>query len=277
MKALLYLLLATLFSSCLRMEAVQQYAAESSESTHQFNEIDLTFRALCQRKRQLRDLRQSRVLRTYQDSCLLHQQADSAIAEIQAAVQEYLVALQAVSSGDRVIYDLSAVKDGLASSGLINIEATTASAYQNLIELLATATTEAYRRRQVQKLVAEANAPLATLIDQLTFVVDESFREAIEQQKEMLYIDTRELTDSAQTFVERQRVLQQYVAESHYYEQQLLLLDTYAIILNTIKQGHQELYEHRDKLQRQETVRAVAFYASQLRQLQQSFEKKVTE
>ena len=277
MNALLYLLLATLFSSCLSLEAVQQYAVESAESTEQFTEIDLTFQALCQRKRQLRDLRQSRVLRTYQDSCRLHQQADSAVIEMQNAVQEYLLALYSVSSGERIYYDLSSAKDALTNSGLVDIEANTADAYQNLLELLVTASTEAYRRRQVQQLVSRANTPLVTLINQLTLVVDESFREAIGQQKEMLYLNTRELTDSAQTFIERQQVLEHYLTEAQHYEQQLHLLDTYVAMLGAVKEGHKQLYAQRDRLHRRETVATMAFYLRKLRQLQDSFARETTE
>ena len=264
-------------SSCLSLEAVQQYASESAEGTERFSEIDLTFQALCQRKRQWRDLRQSRVLRTYQDSCLLQQQADSALMKMQRAVQEYLMALYAVSSGERVYYSLNPVKEALTGSGLIQVEEKTINAYQNLLELLATASTEAYRRRQVQQLVDQAHPPLTALIDQLTFVVDEAFREAIGQQQEMLYLNTLELADSARTFVERQSLLQQYIEEVRYYEQQLQLLDTYATILATVKDGHQALYDRRRKLHRQETVTTMVFYLAELRRLQTAFEKKVEE
>ena len=274
---ILYLLLTILCSSCLSLEAVQQYADQSVESNEQFNQIDLTFQELCQRKRQLRDLRQSRVLRTYQDSCWLHQQADSAMTKIAGVVQDYLVALGTVASGDRVSYDLGSAPEVLVGSGLINIEANTLSAYQGLLELLVTASTEAYRRRQVQQLVSQAQGPLATLIDQLTFIADESLREATEQQQEMLYLHTRELADSAQTFMERQAVLLPYLTEAQYYEQQLALLNTYVATLRVIKEGHRQLYEQRDQLHRRETVTTMAFYLNELHQLQRSFAKKTEE
>ena len=264
-------------TSCLSLEAVQQYAAEATEGTEQFNNVDLTFQALCQRKRQLRDLRQSRVLRTYRDSCELHQQADSAIIKMQRATQEYLTALYAISSGERVYYSLSPLKDALTGSQLFEIEVSTADAYQQLLELLVTASTETYRRRQVQRLVTQAHAPLTTLLEQLAFVVDEAFREAIQQQKSMLYLNTRELADSAQTFMERQTVLQRYIDEAAYYEQQLQLLDTYVAVLKTIQEGHQQLYDQRARLHRRETVAGLAFYLNELRALQRSFEKDLPE
>lgn len=277
MKMIGYLLLLITCTSCLSLEAVQQYAAEATEGTEQFNNVDLTFQALCQRKRQLRDLRQSRVLRTYRDSCELHQQADSAIIKMQRATQEYLTALYAISSGERVYYSLSPLKDALTGSQLFEIEVSTADAYQQLLELLVTASTETYRRRQVQRLVTQAHAPLTTLLEQLAFVVDEAFREAIQQQKSMLYLNTRELADSAQTFMERQTVLQRYIDEAAYYEQQLQLLDTYVAVLKTIQEGHQQLYDQRARLHRRETVAGLAFYLNELRALQRSFEKDLPE
>ena len=274
MKLITYLSLVLVCSSCLSMKSVQQFATESTESVEQLAGVSLTFQALCQRKRQLRDLRQSQVLRTYQDSCGLQQQADSAVLLMQGALHEYLVSLATVASGERPQYDLSPAKDALLSSGAISLEEETLGAYQSLLELLATATTEGYRRRQVQQLVKQANGPLATLVEQLTLVVNETFREAIGQQKEMLYLTARETADSAQTFVERQRVLKGYIGEADYYEQQLDLLGTYAEILAVIKEGHQQLYEQRDKLHRQETITTMTYYLKELNGLRTAFANK---
>lgn len=270
---IIYLLLVATCSSCLRLEAVQQYATEAQVSTNRFNEIELTFRELCQRKRQIRDLRQGPALRTYQDSCQQHQRADVALQQLQTAVADYLTALSALAGGERITYDLGPVKSALGGSGLISLEENTMGAYQSLLEVLGTAATEAYRRRQLTRLVAEAHLPLLTLLDQLTFVADESFREAIEQQQEMQYLNIRELADSAQTFVERRHLWQEYIEEAAYYEQQQRLLTTYAAMLETIRQGHRQLYDQRNRLNRREAVATLGFYLTELRRLQATFAK----
>ena len=277
MKALSYCLLLVVCSSCLSLEAVQQYAAASTEATDTFSGIQLTFQDLCQRKRQLRDLRQSRVLRTYQDSCAMHQQADSTVIKIQGAIQDYLTALHTISSGERVRYSLAPLQEALTGSGLVSLQAPSADAYRNLLELVTTASTEAYRRRQVERLVTQAHPPLTALLDQLTKVLDESWREAIRQQKAMMYLHTRELADSAQTFMERQEVLRRYIDEARYYEQQEQLLDTHVAVLQVIQEGHQQLYERRDQLHRRETVAGLAFYVGELRSLQRTLDQKSTE
>ncbi len=270
-KATCYVVLLSVCAACLRLSAVQQYADESQTGIHRFDEVSLGFRDLCQRKRQVRDLRRGQAQRTYQDSCVLHRQADSALLTMQSAITAYLSTLSAVSSGERRIYDLSPAADALSNSGLVTWEEGTVGAYQNLLELLATAATETYRRQQVEALVADAHEPLTILLDQFSFAVDESLREAIEQQQEMLYLNTLELADSAQTFVERRGLWQEYVAQSDYYARQLELLNTYAALINTIRQGHQHLYNQRERLDRTETIATTAFYLRQLRDLQQAF------
>ena len=277
MKALLYLLVISACSSCLSLEAVQQYATESATGTDALDAIELSFRRLCQTKRQLRDLRQSKLRSTYQDSCLLHQQADSAIRVMQNAVQDYLLVLAAVSADERIYYNFTSTRDALTNSGLVSIEASTADAYQNLLSLLVTASTEAYRRRQVQRLVAQAHQPVTTLINQLTVVVDQSLLQAIQQQRQMLYINTLELADSAQSFVERRSLLKEHNEQVAYYEQQEQLLDNYLAILESINKGHQQLYDQREKLHRQETVATMAYYLQELRKLRSSLDAEETE
>ena len=261
-------------SSCLRLDAVQQYATESQTAAAQFEEITPTFRALCQQKRQLRDLRQGRAQRTYQDSCTLPLRADSAAQAMQTVLIDYLAALYAVSSGERVTYDLSPVGQAISSNSLISLDENTVTAYQSLLGLLTTAATEAYRRREIKRLVAQAHPPLVTLIDQLRFVTHESLREAIAQQQEMQYLNVRELADSAQTFVERRSLWQEYIEQAERYEHQQQQLDTYAAVLNTIKEGHQQLYDQREQLDRKETISALAYYLRELRQLQSTFQAK---
>ena len=269
---IIYPILLLVCSSCLRLDAVQQYAAESQAAAAQFKEITPTFRALCQQKRQLRDLSRGRAQRTYQDSCALHLRADSAAQAMQTILVDYLTALQSVSSGGRIAYDLSPVGQAISSNSLISLDENTVTAYQSLLELLTTAATEAYRRREVERLVAQAHPSLVTLIDQLRFVTHESLREAVAQQQEMQYLNVRELADSAQTFVERRSLWQEYIGQAEQYEQQQQQLDTYAALLNTIKEGHQQLYDQRKRLDRKETVSALAYHLRELRQLQTTFQ-----
>lgn len=262
-----------LLTSCLNLQVVHQFSEEALESTAEFEQIDLTFQQLCEKKMMMEAVQTGAIKRNYRKGCPLQMLADSAVLKMQHALVDYLNGLYLLTSNQRISYALDPISQALQENTLINLKEEELGAYQKMIELITQASTEAYRKRKTTQYVTQAREPLNTMIDKLVFIMHESLREAAEQQREMLYLQTKELADSAHSFLEKRNLIHAYASELDYYEQQLQLLDTYVAVLRTIKDGHQELYEKRDHLDKDDALETLMHYTGEIRQLQSKFEK----
>lgn len=272
-----FLLLQTamllLLTSCLNLQIVHQFSEEALESTAEFEQIELTFQQLCEKKMMMEAIRAGAIKRNYRQGCQLQILADSAALKMQHAIVDYLKGLYLLTSNRRISYSLDPVAQVLQENALVNLEEEELGAYQKMIELIFQASTEAYRKRKTSDYVAQAQEPLGIIIDKIVFVMNESLREAAEQQREMLYFQTRELADSAHSFLEKRNLILAYASELAYYDQQFQLLDAYITILRTVKEGHQQLYEKRDQLDKDDALEILIHYTGEIRQLHSNFEK----
>lgn len=262
-----------LLTSCLNLQVVHQFSEEALESTAEFEQINLNFQQLCEKKKVMEAVQAGSIQRNYREGCQLQILADSAVLKMQHAIIDYLHGLYLLTSDQRVSYSLDPVSQALQGHSWLNLQEKELSSYQKIIELVAQASTEGFRKRKTTDYVTQAQEPLNILIDKLIFVMNEPLREGALQQQEMLYLHTRELADSAHSFLEKGNLIQAHAKELDYYGQQLNLMDTYVAILHTVKKGHQQLYEKRHHLDKDDTLEALVHYISEIQQLQSKFEK----
>lgn len=260
-------------TSCLNLQNVHQFSEEALESAATFQQVELTFQQLCKKKHLMEAIRHSAVQRSYEGNCKVHFAADSAILKMQQVVTDYLNGLFLLTANKRITYALDPLAEAIQANALINVQEEETAAYQKMLELLMQASTEAYRKKKAAAYISQAQESLTVLLDQLIFVLDKPLREAAAQQQEMLYLQTRELADSAQSFLEKRSLILDYAGQLEYYQQQQQLLNTYITMLHRIREGHRQLYEKRDQLNKDDVLETLLYYTGELRQLQSEFKK----
>ncbi len=267
-------MLAVLFlSSCLNLQTVHQFSEEARESTGKFDQLTLSFRQLCQNKAWMQAVRTGTVPRSYPPDCMLPVAADSAMLQMQQVVVDYLDALYRLTGDARASYSFAPVGQALQGNPLVSLKEEQINAYQQMAELVTQFAGEARRKKKTAAYIAQAHEPLSILIDQLTFILDQPLREAARQQQDMLYLQTRELADSTHSFLEKRALIMDYTARSEEYQRQLGLLDTYVALLQNVKEGHRQLYEQRNRLDKDDTIETLSHYTGALYRLQSAFEK----
>ncbi len=273
-KASIWTIFAGMFLvSCLNLQTVHQFSEEALESTAQLNQLTLSFEQLCQNKHWMQAVRTATLPRSYPPDCTLPATADSALLQMQQVVVDYLNGLSALTSSARTSYSFAPLGQALKQNNLVSIKEEQVNAYQQMAELLTQSAGEARRKKKTATYIAQAHEPLMVLIEQLIFVLKEPLREAARQQQDMLYLQTRELADSAHSFLEKRNLILDYAARSEDYHRQLRLLDTYVALLQNVKEGHRQLYEQRNRLDSDDAIETLSHYTGALYRLQSAFEK----
>ncbi len=264
---------AWVMMSCTSLQSVSQFSEQALASTGEFDRSAPTFQHLCEEKNMMEALRMSQVQRNYQGGCDLALKADTVVNKMQQAVNNYLSGLYLLTSNQRLKYSLDPIAEALQTNTQLGVKEEVVSAYQQVLELLLRSSSEAYRRKKTAWYIEQAQAPLAKILDQLIFIMDTSLREAVEQQREMLYLQTKELSEGAASILEKRNLILSYAQQLKEYEHQCQRLDTYVAILHQIKAGHGDLFEKRQHLNKEESLETLVYYTGRLQQLQRDFEK----
>jgi hypothetical protein len=262
------LLLASGVAGCYSLTHVQQFTAEANQTLAQGVQLRPTFYEVCQQRQRIQLIQQGKLTRQFQQGCDLQQQADSTTIQILQALTRYLMSLQQLSASGRSDYSLAPLGDALQAHPWLAEQGDVVGAYQQLAQISLTGFTESSRRKKAEQLIAQANPAVQTLLDAYQYVLSNLLVESIERQKDLHYFYSLELADSAQSFLEKKLVIEEFMDQQLHYDEQQQMLKQYAEALGAISQGHQALYDQRGQLQQQEAVEVLFYYTSQLQQSQ---------
>ena len=257
-----------MLSGCYSLTHVQQFTTEATETLAQGLDLEPTFYQVCQQRQQMQLLQEGTLSRTFREGCQLQQQADSTARQIHIALMDYLVGLHQLSASGQSGPSLAPLGTALQSHPFLEEHADAVSAYQELAQLSLTGITERSRRKKARQFIAEANQPLQTLLSAYEYVIGDLLVESIQRQQQMYYPYTRELLDSAHSFIEKKGLIEEYMDRSIQYDEQQQRLLQFVEVLKTIGEGHEQLYQQRADLQQQAAIEALYHYTSQLQRMQ---------
>ncbi len=265
---LLVILFSLAVSGCYSLAHVQQFTTEATETLAQGAQLKPTFYQTCQQRQRMLLLQEGKLTRSFQDGCELQQQADTTLLQIREALTHYLLALhQLVASGNSSA-SLAPLGNALQSHPWLAEQGDLVSAYQELAQLSLTGFTERTHRKKAQELIARANGPVQMLLEAYQFVLTDLLVESIDRQQKMSFTYSRELLDSAQSFLEKKQVIEEYMDQVLEYESQQQRLQQFVGALQTVGEGHRAVYQQRKSLQQQTAIDALAHYTSQLQRMQ---------
>ena len=247
--------------SCTNLTAVREWSKTSVEAT-QYDEIVATYADTPQR------LKRYDPSGPWEDQIALRKNQAAALSQILSVVSDYMAALATLSGDSLIDYkkDVDALTSGL---GKLNagISTETIGAVGSLVKTILGASAKLYQARQVSIIVERANAPLQVILaGELRQIVDQDFRRDLKIERTFLdrYYDSQLQTGSASDAAkialgEWKEVRLEQNAEH------VKAIDAYLEVLDNVSEGHQQLYNHRNKLDAKTLTKDLYSLTMQLR------------
>ena len=181
-------------------------------------------------------------------------------------VQEYMSALGQLAADGLPIYDNELDALGKAVEDAKFADEGEAAAFAAVSKLLVTAVTDRWRQAKLQTLIEQSNAPFQVVVGQMVKVVEQGFASdgAIERIALDKYYTSlqREGKDPAGlAALAEWREFRTNELTTH--EQ---AIRNYVVVLKTIGQGHQKMYETRNQLSKAEVEADIQRYANRLKE-----------
>ncbi len=256
-------LLLGLTQGCVDLKAIQDFAKISAESADYTSLVDNYLDFPNRQKRyqpedrhaQLDTMARERMTRKT-ELLLRHE-----------IIEEYMEALGGLAADD--IVDKSKEIGQLTTTLETQVGTSPAEtqAFGKITEILTKAVSDGWRKRQLQKLIAQSNDPLQIILKSLKQIVSNGFigDDQNEQRAIQAYYRTKiaESTDPAgiAALKEWQELRTTNLADH------TNSLQTYATLIGEISQGHQKLYDERKDLAKAQLVEQIKQSAKDLKDL----------
>ena len=256
------LLAAIVFlSACTNLSAVRDWSATSVEAT-QYNEIVATYADTPER------LKRYDPSADWEQQIVIRQNQAAALKKILSVVSDYMQALSILASDNIIDYDQDV--DSL-TSGIAKLDAgiseETLGAVGKVVKELLGAAAGYYQKRQVAQIVGLSNEPLQTILSkELRDIVDKDFRRDLRIEKAQMRryynskIQTGNPSDAAKVAVMEWKEWRQ-----DQIDRRIMAVDAYLVVLDTIAEGHQQLYDNRDRLGGRDLIKSLYALADELR------------
>ena len=258
-----------LLSSCLNLKAVSDYAGNSTESLKKFDDLGYSYTQACQEKCTLAQLNKGALQRDDCD-CDGEKTADSVTLVLYRAVKGYYEGLAKLSDNQLTSYKFDGLKKALKEGdfGGVKLNKDHVDAYAKIGSILTRAATDHYRKRKLSKYIAAANEPVKVLLGALVFNLSESLPQRLETQRqraEGYYFDL--LRDAGASAYEKKKIIEEYNALLHANALRKKQLAAYAKGLKALSEGHQQLFENRNRLRAKQVRELLSGYASDIQDI----------
>lgn len=233
-----------LAASCTNLTAVRDWSKTSLEAT-QYNEIVTTYADTPER------LKRYDPSKPWDIQVALRKNQAEALKQILSVVSDYMAALATLAADSTIDYGKDV--DSLTTSiGKLNagISPETLGAVGSLARTMLVTGARIYQAKQVANIIEDANRPLQTVLKgQLRQIVDKYFREDLMAEKRYIdwYYDNLVHTGSpslaAKVALEEWKELRLQQNATR-----VKAVEAYLVVLDKVAEGHQKLYDNRNKL-----------------------------
>jgi hypothetical protein len=264
-----------LFSSCINLKKVNDYASGSLKGLKKWEDLGYSYTKDCRDKCVLEQLAANQLRKPVCD-CRTNQEADSILLVIYNACMGYFTGLVKLSGNKLTDYNPAALTKALNEGkfGDITINKTQTDAYAALVTGLLRVTTDAWRKKKIAGYIGDANAPVHTLLQSLDFILESSLAKKLSVKKEMIesyYLDL--WRNPGISAYEKKKLIEEYNSAVSGIATQQAQIATLGKLLGSIANGHQRLYENRNRLTAAEARELLTAYGNSLEELINRFNK----
>ena len=268
---ILFGLILILCTSCANLKKVNDFSSSSLQSIKNFENIDYSFNQACNDAGKLERIRNAQfVLDTSKFDCGSNRIADSITLVIYNSIKGYFDGLTNLSNNDLTNYKL----DTLATAFIkANVSDSSASAYAKISNILFRTLTNEYRKKKIQQYIGEANDAIKVLLNNLSFQLNQNLNGKLKIQEQKLTSIYYDLFQKANSPYEKLVISREYdmkIASLKNKEEQIT---SFAIGLQKISDGHQKLYEDRNKLTEKKFKDLISGYSSSIQDINAKFNK----
>ena len=273
---LISLFLSIFFYSCVSLRQINDYSLTSLAGIEKFESIDYTFTRHCLDACLFSAMRNFEIQREEECNCDLYATADSVTLLIYNAIKGYFSGLTHISNNQLTAYNPGTLQKALTEGnfGDIKIEKEQVDAYTNIYKILLRATANFYRKKKIKQYVGEANQPIQILIEKFQFILQKNLEGELNFKMERLYVYYKEMSLNEDiTDYEKGKATVDYYQQLTNINLEKELIDAFAKSLATISDGHQKLYDNRNKLTSKEIKELMKQYASDVKDIAAEFNK----
>lgn len=273
---ILLLLLTAGLSSCVNSKSVNDFSSSSSKGIKKFEDINYSFKQHCIDRCQFEAIRKFEIKRETECSCDDYKKADSVTLLIYNSIKGYFDGLTNLSNNDLTDYNFDALNKSLTEGefGDIKIDKAQVDAYSAISKILLKATTDIYRKNKIKKYVEEANAPIQILLTKFQFILQKNLQDELNFKKEKLYAYYQDMKmNNTLSEYEKGKATIDYYQQLSDINSKQQQINAFAKSLKSISEGHQKLYDNRNKMSAKELKEMMTGYASNIQDIISEFNK----
>lgn len=262
--------------SCANLRAVNGFSSDSLEGIQKFEQIHYSFTQHCHDRCVFEATRNFEIKRSLECNCDIYEKADSVTMLIYSSIKGYLDGLANLSDNNLANYNLDTLKSTLTEGdfGDIKIGKEQVDAYGGIAQILLNAVSGAYRKKKIKFYIEQANKPIQTLLDKFQFILRNNLNEELNFKKEKLFAFYRELLlNNDLTEYEKGKATAEYYEQVANIDRTQQEIDVFSGSLTDISEGHQKIYDNRNKLSARELKNLLVAYQSDISNMVSHFNK----
>lgn len=262
-------------TGCVNLKNIQDYSAQSLKSLKNYDEIGYSFSKACLDRCMLEQIK-NLTLTTKECDCLSNKKADSVTFLVFSSVKKYFEGLNKISANEVVSYKIDPISTSLKGGdfGDLQLDDKDIDSYTKISGVLLKAFTDTYRKKRIKNYIEDANAPLQVLLEALILNLKNNLNGKLKVQKqriESVYFDF--LSERQASAYEKRKTIEDYFSAITDINVKQAKILTFSQGLASIAEGHQQLYENRNRLTSAQLRDMISEYAGQINALIEQFEQ----
>jgi len=237
-----------LFCGCSSLTPIRTYTSASQRGLDGAEALTYNFETNCLATCRDHDLEAYR-LTSIDCDCKDSKNADSINTLMYNAIYTYIIALKQLSGKDATILPIPAFSESLQASPLVNLKINQKEidAYTTIADLLGNAISGHYRKNKLKAFVSRGQSPLNTLIDYLQLNLSKNLNGLIEvriQRNKLMFYEYS--SDKRYLPYQRREITASFYKIYDHLETEMQVHRYFTQVLEAIKEGHNNLYNHLD-------------------------------
>ena len=265
----LYVFISAYCTSCLSLKEVNEYAATSITSLNRINTVSYSYADYCRRDCELRQMRLGEIDTLYNCLCSpVATKADSTIFIIHKTITGYLQAIEQLSNNQNFEYDASGLAGALQDNPLLKLNEQQKGIFTKAGNILATAATAFYRKKELKKYLEKADPIFSDLMETFIFILNNRLRVQLVLEHEIRFANQKQLLQNAKADNGlKQLIVKQSIADQVFYITHIDYLNCYVTLLGKIRDGHHQLYLQRNHLKDKKVKDLAMRYAADVQDI----------
>lgn len=257
-------------TACTDLTAVREWSKASLEAT-QFSDITETY-ANTPKRLMRYDKQDVATQESWKSQHALRQAQAEALQSLLSVIGDYMATVSTLSAGGTVDYSKEAKEftgslqklNKIASSSISN---KTIGAVGSLVQTIANAALSLWQAKEVAKTIEKANKPLQAILGgELRSIIDKDFRRDLTIEKSFFDIYFRRLIRHPKTSEAAGAALDEwYQLRKRENEKRQAAVGAYVKIIDVIAEGHQNLFDNRNDLDKKRLVKKLFSSIKELR------------